>query len=281
MTTVCRLLEQDALRNLVTLKMLNAYAASMTFDLRQHGDDWALLSLLPVQASEWDRKTYPDCRCVAFINGNSDQQKLQLLECLPKGELVLKTADQVVQENIARTRNAKKVMAFHSFTRSAGFSLQQQSKGSVNVSPQRPPLESQAVPAPKQAEACAPSRSSARDERAWEMFRTNGYEDSELDRYFNNGAQWFGIERAGELASACFVFENYKQIWEIAGVYTQPGFRRQGLARANVVAALNYLAASNLVPRYQVRWDNAPSLELASSCGLEEFLRMEHFLLKR
>lgn len=275
-TSVLRLLEQDTFRNLVTLKMFNAYAASMTFDLRQDGDDWALLSLLPVHVSEWDRKTYPRCQCVAFINGNNDGKKLELLECLPKGDLVVKTADKVVQEALARTRSAKKVLAFHSFTRSAGLSLQQATRG-ADFSP----LQQSALanPGPKQAEACAPFQSHAHDERAWAMFRANGYEDSELERHFKNCAQWFGIERAGELASACFVFQNYKHIWEIAGVYTQPAFRRQGLARANVLAALKYLADSTLVARYQARSDNAPSLELARACGLEEFLRMEHFVV--
>ena len=61
LATACRLLEQDALRNLVTLKMLNLHPDSMSFELQQEPDGWALLSLLKVCDSEWDRKTYPDC----------------------------------------------------------------------------------------------------------------------------------------------------------------------------------------------------------------------------
>jgi len=45
--------EQDILRNLVTLKMLNSHANSMHFELTRDGDAWGLLSLLPVQESEW------------------------------------------------------------------------------------------------------------------------------------------------------------------------------------------------------------------------------------
>jgi GNAT superfamily N-acetyltransferase len=123
-------------------------------------------------------------------------------------------------------------------------------------------------------------QSAAYDKSAWEMFRANGYEDKELVRYFQDGAQWFGIESEGRLASACFVFQNYKHIWEVAGVYTQPAFRRQGLGRMIVSGALGYLSVSGLVPRCQARWDNQASISLAKACGLIEFLQMDHYLLR-
>jgi RimJ/RimL family protein N-acetyltransferase len=105
--------------------------------------------------------------------------------------------------------------------------------------------------------------------------------DAELAQYFRNGAKWFGIEEGGRLASACFVFENYRQVWEVAGVNAHPDFRRRGLAKRVVEAALVYLVRSGLVPRYQAIWDNQPSLALAKSCGLTEFLRMEHYLVRK
>ncbi len=83
------------------------------------------------------------------------------------------------------------------------------------------------------------------------------------------------------MASACFVFQNYKQIWEIAGVSTQPDFRRQGLGSIIVSGALKYLSGSGLVPRYQVRWDNHASIRLAKSCGLIEFLQLDHYILRK
>jgi hypothetical protein len=48
-STAYRLLEQDALRNLVTLKMLTLHPGCMRFELEQGEDGWALLSLLAVR----------------------------------------------------------------------------------------------------------------------------------------------------------------------------------------------------------------------------------------
>lgn len=251
--TVCRLLEEDALSNLVTLKMVHRLPNSMHFELIEGADGWALLSLLDIRDSEWDRKTYPACKYAVFINGNSDARKIQLLASLPKESLVIKTGDEIVQQKIAETGKATKVRTFHSFTTGKPFSQLQSDPGLRQFS--------------------------SRDERAWAMFRANGYEDAELAQYFENGAQWFGIDSEGKLASACFVFQNYKQIWEIGGVFTQPDFRRRGLAQIVVQGALKHLLASGLVPRYQTTSDNHASLSLAQSCGLTEFLQMAHYLL--
>jgi ribosomal protein S18 acetylase RimI-like enzyme len=254
-TEVRRLLEEEPMRNLVTLKMLTCYPGAMDFELVREEKRWALLSLLEVSASAWDRKTYPACKYAAFINGNDGDKMVQLLACLPNEDHVVKTTDDVVWEWLVKMRNGTKVLAFHSFT------------SEVKSAAKSP--DKKIVP------------SCAYDETAWKMFRANGYVDEELAQYFRNGAKWFGIEENGELASACFVFENYQQIWEIAGVYTEPDYRQRGLAKRVVEAALGYLAQSGLVPRYQARWDNYPSLSLARACGLVEFLRMEHYIVRK
>lgn len=250
---VCRLLEQEPLRNLVTLKMLNSHGKSMSFQLDEGADGWALLSLLPVSDSAWDRTTYPMCKYVAFINGTSASRKVQLLSRLPRENVVLKTAEEAVQNAIAKNAAARKAMVFHSFTTGKQF-------GTVEADPR--------------------VRQSGRyNENAWRMFRANGYEDEELERYFEKGAQWFGLESGGQLASACFVFQNYGRIWEIGGVYTQPELRRRGLGKLVVMGALRHLSGCALIPRYQTRGDNHASLLLAKSCRLEEFLQMMHYVL--
>lgn len=250
---ICRLLEQDTLANLVTLKMPNRFPNSMRFELSEGSDGWALLSFLDVRDSEWDRKTYPACKYAAFINGTNAAKKLELLSSLPKENLVLKIGDEAVKREITRAGKGTSVRTFHSFTTGRQFSLSQ-----------------------SDARVC---RSASHDDRAWAMFRANGYEDDELAQYFQNGAQWFGIDCEGQLASTCFVFQNYKQIWEIGGVFTQPEFRCRGLGRIIVRGALEYLVASGFVPRYQTTTDNHASLTLARSCGLTEFLQMSHYLL--
>lgn len=253
-TEVCRLLEEDTLKNLVTLKMLTCYPEAMDFELLRENDHWALLGLLEVRASAWDAKMYASCKYAAFINGNDSGKMVELLARLPKGNLVIKTADDCVREWVVQTRKGAKVMSFHSFT--SGKRLTVELRGEKVV-----PL-------------------GEFDESAWNHFRSNGYVDEELAQYFRNGAKWFGIESDGELASACFVFENYKQVWEIAGVYTQPDYRRRGLAKKTVEAALVYLGNCGLIPRYQARGGNHPSLNLARSLGLIEFLRMDHYVVQ-
>ncbi len=76
--------------------------------------------------------------------------------------------------------------------------------------------------------------------------------------------------------TACFVFQNFGRVWEIAGVHTEPGHRRRGLGACVVGAALRHLLAAGALPRYQTSATNDASLALARSIGLVEFLRIEH-----
>ncbi len=250
---VCRLLEQDVLRNLVTLKMLGRYLDFMDFKVLRERDDWASLGLLEVRASAWDRKMYPSCKYVAFVNGNDPARMVQLLDCLPRENIVVKTADDVVRGWLTQIGGVTKAMSIHSFTSEKRLAAEVPIKG------------------------IAPS--GALTEAARKMFRANGYADDELEQYFRTGAKWFGIQCDGRLASACFVFENYKRVWEIAGVHTHPDYRRRRLALRAVDSALVYLAQCGLLSRYQAKCDNHPSLNLARSAGMIEFLRMDHYVV--
>ena len=250
------ILEEAPLKNIVTLKVLRRQAASMTLRLFQRDRNWALLSLLPVHLSDhWDRKAYAEAEFIVFIDGNSNACKSELLDLLPSTNLVLKTGDEFLKGLIALEPDAARVSTFVSFTTS-------RKTGHAN--------DGQDV-----------RRSSSRDGEAWRLFRENGYEEDELALLFSDGAQWFGTYVEDTLAAACFVFPNHRSVWEIGGVNTQPQFRRRGLGRALVEAALDYLLGKELVPRYQAREDNAASIRLAGSCGLAEYMRVDHFLLRR
>jgi GNAT superfamily N-acetyltransferase len=233
--------------------MLNSYGDAMTMTLHRDGPDWALLSLLPVRASDWDRKMYPDAEYIAFVEGSSSALKLGMLEKLPDCRLVVKTGDPRVQEFLSRRPGAARVTSFRSFTTGPES---EKARGTPGALPEE-----------------------GRDDTPWHLFALNGYEPDELRRYFENGARWFGCRLGDGLRAACFVYQNYKEVWEIAGVYTEPAFRRRGLARAVVVAALIWLRSQGKIPRYQVREDNTASISLAESCGLVEFLRVDHFVL--
>jgi GNAT superfamily N-acetyltransferase len=249
-STLLPLLEREPLRYLVTLKMINSYADSMSFFLVQNATGWAALSLLPTEASDWDRKAYPDTSHIAIIDGTGFMACQPLFGMLPRGPIVVKSGDTQIQTHLEDGMHASKVSSYISFTASAGDT------GSP----------AQDIP-PR----------SDRDSRAWSFFGNNGYETAELERYFRSGAKWFGAEADGHLASACFVFQNYGQVWEIAGVYTEPRYRRKGLARKAVASALTYLRSQRLITRYQVKWNNLASIHLAREAGLTEFLTVNHY----
>jgi len=251
--TVTRLLEEDLLRNVVTLKMMNSHAAAMTFHLCRQADGWAALSLLPAGASDWDRHAYPGARFVALVDGTSVSAALSLLHRLPEGPVVLKTGEPRLHATLDQVPMAKCTAVFRSFTTRPG--------------------------APAAALDSSVPEASVLDDDAAALFRGNGYQADELARYFANGARWFGVRSAGVLASACFVFQNYGPVWEVAGVRTLEQFRRKGMGRRIVTAALSHLQRNARLPRYQARADNTASIDLALTCGLVEFLRVQHYFL--
>jgi len=248
------LLEADLLRNIATLKVINAYSNSMMFKLLEKGQKWALLSQLPTEVSAWDRKRYPNAKLIAFLNGNDLGCKRRLWHEMPKAEIVFKTGDLDFREMLSRAPGVFKVDSFVSFTNRM-------------ISPT----------SCKDAEVTQSNRLTPQVE---ELIKENGYESEELLRLFANGAEWFGVEIDDRIVSVSFVFQNYGSVWEIAGVYTMPLFRKLGLAKRTVVASLYYLQARGFLPRYQARWNNGPSIQLALSIGLEEFLRFDHFVMR-
>jgi len=248
-------LRGDLLRHIVTLKMIHVGGRAISCRWCEDTDGWGLLTLFHARVFEYDQQTYADRDWVVLIDGTSAGAKAKLLEELPTGALVVKTYDAVVKESLQRKFHATPVRSFVSFTGAPG-------------SAPAPPTRKIAT-----ATALEPAVAA--------MFAANGYVESELARLFADGARWFGVKDNGRLVSAGMVFRNFETVWEIGGVFTLPDRRRQGLARQVVAAALAHLHQSNLLPRYQVRSDNAASIELASAAGLTEFLHMDHFLVNR
>ena len=245
-------LKGDVLRHIVTLKMLQLYGDAIEFRFVQGTGGWALLSLLPVVMSDFDRQTYPEAKFVVLVDGTSQASKLDLLENLPAGRLVIKSYDASVTRFALGRLGARKVRSFRSFTL-----------------PPAGPVE--AAPAGViESEALVPE--------IIQMFSHNGYLEAELAIHFAARARWYAIQDGVRKISAGFVFRNFDLVWEIGGLFTVPGFRRQGHARKIVAAALNHLVAQKLVPRYQVRADNLESIRLAESTGLQPFLQMDHLL---
>src|SRR5262249_29825407 len=109
----------------------------------------------------------------------------------------------------------------------------------------------------------------------FEMFRKQGYSRDWLQPLLNaDRAFTCALQGEAEPLSACFAFENYKQVWEIGGVVTLPPHRGQGLGSRVVRAALGELTRRGLLPRYQVTEDNLLSIGLARSIGMAPFLNL-------
>jgi RimJ/RimL family protein N-acetyltransferase len=248
----CALLEKEPLKHLVTLKVLNGYSEYMRLHLIRNADQWALLSLLPAERSEWDRKAYPGADLVVLIDGNNETFKAIHLASLPKGCLIFKTGDQRLKDALSTLPGLMLTMAFTSFTTPEGW-LPPGGRLSVGIS-------------------------KTSDPDAFTMFQRNGYEPEELNRCFAHGACWFSRFSESTLASACFVFQNYMSVWEIAGVHTNVEFRNRGYGKSVVLAALGYLHNAGLIPRYQAKSDNAASIALARSCGMREFITVDHYV---
>ena len=83
---------------------------------------------------------------------------------------------------------------------------------------------------------------------ALNMIMRNGYSETDIRNYFDNGAKWFGIKMGNQIQSICFIYQNYANLWEIAGVRTLEGAGNKGYAKKVVTAALKYLLDQNLCP---------------------------------
>jgi len=248
------LLRRDPLRHIVTLKMLARYGEHMDLRCVSESGTWALMSLLPTELSEYDSRAYATTRLVVLIDGNSATLKLRLFDDLPRTDMVVKTYDGAVKRHVTNQLAGEPTASFASFSAPSNLML--------------PACE-------------AILESSTLSEEAALIFGEAGYSHRELEKWFRDGSCWFGIRKSGTLVSACFLYRNFDSVWEIAGVFTDPKHRRQRFATTVVTAALKYLLELQRLPRYQVPTTNTASMQLARSIGLQEFLRLDHFLVRR
>jgi predicted GNAT family acetyltransferase len=97
----------------------------------------------------------------------------------------------------------------------------------------------------------------------------------------STGAKWVGIKNQNKIISGCFIFPNFKNIWEIAGVFTLPDYRRKGYAEAIVLKSLRIILNAGYIPRYQVVNTNTGSIKLAEKIGMKVLLTVNHFELNK
>ncbi|KQO15729.1 hypothetical protein ASF12_27285 [Paenibacillus sp. Leaf72] len=261
------LLEQDTLTNITLLKMIEAYEGAISSKLIEGSEPsrWGLLLLLPIEAYPYDQQTYPEADYIAFVAYTEQSLLPELLTAVPTGaRLVFKLQKDEYREQLAQYYELEQARAYISYT-----SQDELTSSNVQQHKQHKAINNEDV-----------VKQETLTEELLPLLCSNGYTPEELRGYFAERAYAFVIYRDGEAAAGCFIFCNYKDIWEIAGVHTRERWRGQGLARQLVAAALEHLRQRGLRPRYHVLETNAASIGLADSLGLHPFMKLTHHTMR-
>jgi RimJ/RimL family protein N-acetyltransferase len=245
-------LEREPLRHIVLLKHIEAFRDHIRVTQVSTDRSVATLVLLDTRASAYDRQTYPEARFAALISSDGPELTHRLIESVPRQHpVVFKLANDADRDVVATHFPIGRATSFLSFTAGelAGF-----------VADDRVSITTSASDA------------------ALDLFESQGHPREWLLPLLSSGRAFTCVlEQDGEPRSVCLAFDNYRQVWEVGGVVTPTRYRGQGLAARVVRSALAELQRRSLVPRYQVNEDNLPSIRLAASVGLRQFLQLTHF----
>lgn len=244
-------LESDVLRNIALLKMLELYGASVELTFVESGESQGVLLRMPVAASAYDRQAYASFEQVVFVTSNSPEVTDALLQRVPApGRYVFKLMNAVDRTCVERRFTVTRKTAFVSYTSADGSRY----SAHANVETTREP-----------------------DDECFALFERDGYSRDWLSGMLTNENAICFVRRAEEQSvSVGLAYRNFRDVWEIGGLFTREDQRKRGLGRSIVETALYELRG--LTPRYQVIETNVASRALAQAVGLREFLVTEHFL---
>ena len=264
-------LNEDELRHITPLKMLGLYREHMRLVPVDVGAEQAYLMLSPRAASQWDTAKYPSASLAIFpvLSASPSAAMIQacvaaIVENAGDETFVVKSCEIGLIEALRSALPALNYQrALLTFTPGgedgAGFIKPACVKAVVQVTCQIPP-----------------------NARAL-LAAHDVYSASELETMFAEGSArcllTFDGDNAGHHPSAIALsFPNTPTLHEIGSLYVAPHARRTGQASALVRAALADIASRSLAVRYVVDATNAPSVELATHCGLRKAMRLEHWL---
>jgi ribosomal protein S18 acetylase RimI-like enzyme len=245
-------LEREPLRNIVLLKHIEAFPGHVSVEQICAGQNVGTLVLLDTRVNAFDRETYPEAELAALLSSDDPALTRRLLGAVPAGRnIVFKLATDADRDMVAARFPIRRAMGFLSFTADGRSAFAADDEVSL---------------------------STTASEAAFRMFEAQGHAKDGLCALLSSERAFVcALEQDGEPRSLCFAFENHRKVWEVGGVVTSNEHRRRGLAARVVRTALNELQRRALIPRYQVSEDNLPSIRLATSIGLREFLRISHF----
>ena len=246
-------LNQDVLKNIVLLKMLQAYSSVIDCYYAEAASGAGVLLLLHTAAFAFDRQTYPTTKTVVLLSTRGPAVAQTLLPFVPTTHnLVFKLNDPQDAQLIDQIFRPQRVTAYLSYTAPTG---------------------KQWSPAPDVLVA------EQLDEQCLALYVAQGHAHADVVHWFaTQQALSFTRYEQGAPVATCFAYRNFGAVWEIGGVFTVASARRKGYAQAVVQTALHQLGEQGCVPRYQVHEENLPSIRLAAALGLYRFLTVEHFL---
>lgn len=247
-----RLLRRDPLRNIVALKFLLGFAGQAEVQIRQRGDNAAVLLLVDNSQSAFDRTTYPSVGRSVIIASDDPEVTRDVLPLVPRGAaMVFKLMNGGDRDVVASVFALHRQTAFLSYTDGSGAAAVE-TAASIETAGSRIPFE---------------------------LFESQGHGATWLRELLDDDRAFVSVLMQGDVVqSACFAFHIDGPVWEIGGVYTLPHLRGQGLALQVVGAALAELHRRGCRPRYQVAEDNLASVALARSVGLRPYLEVAHYL---
>ena len=209
-------MEHDPLRNIVLLKTLSHYPEAIRCHFHEGPEAAGVLLLLSGGASSFDRQNYPGMDYVVFISATHPTLLPELLRHVPAdGKLLFKLRDPQHHAWVRRSFSLERVNAFVSYT---------------------------AAPGKLYAAADGVTVSGVPDSACLDLYAALGHSREELRTRFAKGqALSFTVYGSDKPLASCFTVPNFGKIYEVGGVYTDPGQRRRGLARKVVETALHHL----------------------------------------
>ena len=263
-------LNEDKLRHITPLKLLGLYRERIRVVLVSAGVEQAFLLLLPRAASQYDTAKYPSASLVIFPALSASPSAAMIAACVRAiigsagaETFVVKSCELLLIVALRTALPALKYQrALLTFTPNADDgdgSVGSAVKSSVRITTHIPP----------EADALLAAH--------------DVYSASELDTMFADGSARCLLRFDGDVAdrhpvAIALSFPNTPTLHEIGSLYIAPQARRAGHASVLVHAALADIASRDLATRYVVDATNAPSIELATRCGLREVMQLEHWL---
>lgn len=242
------LLRRDPLKHAVLLKYLLATPGARLHQIVR-GDLSANLLLIDPKQSSYDRRTYPEATAAVLIASDDPDLTRELMPSVPRGERVFfrmptdADRDVVAESFVLERRNA-----FLSFTGAGTGESEAEIATDVATAP-------------------------------YDLFAEQEHDRDWVAGLLASGRAFTSTVRENSSAvAACFAFELDTAIWEVGGVYCRPDHRGRGFARRAVLAALRELSRRGLISRYQVGEANSPSIRLAQSLGMRQFLTLTHYM---